>query len=80
MIAHFLGKTPLEVATTMTWPEVQALVEHWKYEPPLPVMIARYFEIEEREVESGEMGTTEAENLFRGMFAAVAAGGKAYEH
>lgn len=32
-----------------TWPELQALQEHWKFEPPLPYLVARRWKIPPRQ-------------------------------
>jgi hypothetical protein len=33
----------------MTWPLYRALLEHWKHEPPVALVAARYFQIPPRE-------------------------------
>ena len=77
MVAHFLKKTAVEVEHTMTWVDLQALIEQWKYEPPVEWLMARYFEIEERPQEAEMMSDEDAEAMFAGMFASAAASGMA---
>lgn len=79
MVGHFLNKTGREIEITMTWPDLQALIEHWKYEPPVPWLLARYFEIDERDAIAPEMSTEEAFTQFKMMGAAMSAAGKVYE-
>lgn len=80
MIGHFINKTGFEVKTTMTWPDLQALIEHWRYEPPVPWLLARYFEYDERPVEAHEMEQEEAADLFSFMFGEMGKHGRMSEH
>jgi len=50
-LADYLGIS-LDAVEDLTWLDVQAYLEHWKYDPPVQVLVARYCQIPPREVET----------------------------
>lgn len=47
------------------------MVEHWKYAPPVEIVLARYFQIPEREYLAPKMTVEEARSHFGMMFASM---------
>jgi hypothetical protein len=57
----------------MTLGEVEALREHWTYQPPVEAVLAAYFELPQREDfdEVPEMSPEAAAGFFGGVFASM---------
>lgn len=65
-MADYLHTTPDRLRNELTWGDYKALCEHWRTEPPVQVMVARYLGVPKREAQR-EMSLAEVVADFAAM-------------